>query len=134
MTHTSELLVGWQDLDAAGRPHWPNYFLWVSRAFDEFLVSSGVDWNQWMQERDLGMPIQHADCDYRAPLALHDRIGVELRFTNVSARGFETHFTIRHPAGHEVAAGMIRRRFISISGFCGIEATDDIVEVFSGGA
>ena len=120
--YSTHLLVGWQDLDTAGRPHWPNYFLWVSRAFDEFLVSRRVDWNQWIEERDVGMPIQHAECSYRAPLQLHDRVTIQLQFREVSARGFETHFTVNHPEGHEVASGLIRRRFVSLKQFCGIQA------------
>ena len=127
----TQLLVGWQDLDTAGRPHWPNYFLWVSRAFDEFLVSRQVDLNAWLEQRDVGMPIQHAECSYFAPLELHERVEVELCFEEVSARGFETRFTVRHPEGHSVASGVIRRRFVSLKRFCGIEAPDDILAVFT---
>lgn len=131
MSYSHDLLVGWQDLDAAGRPHWPNYFLWVSRAFDAFLVSRKVDWKQWLNDRDIGMPIQHAECRYLAPLELHDRVTVELRFENVVPKGFETRFTVLHPQGHPVAEGMIRRRFVSLKRFCGIDAPPDVASVFS---
>ena len=129
----TEHLVGWQDLDLAGRPHFPNYFLWVSRAFDHFMAGKDeVNWLQWMEKQDIGMPIVHAECDYTVPLSLHDRVTIDLTFQNASPRGFETYFEIcRIPQGKTAASGLIRRRFVSPSRFQGVEAPPEIYRLFA---
>lgn len=97
------------------------------------MTAAGVDWMRWMEEFRLGTPIVHVNCDYLAPISLHDRIGIDLLFENVTAKGFEVRFVMWKTDGgrrRRVAEGSIRRRFVNLNDFRAAQAPPEVVEIF----
>ncbi|MBK7960089.1 MAG: acyl-CoA thioesterase [Bdellovibrionales bacterium] len=53
--------------DAAGVMFFGNIFSLAHEAFEEFVMATGYQWEEWFGAKDYIAPIRHSEADYRAP-------------------------------------------------------------------
>ncbi|MCE4609005.1 MAG: acyl-CoA thioesterase [Desulfurococcales archaeon] len=71
--------VYWSESDAAHIAHFTSFFKYCEKAEEEFLFTGlsklGIDFEGRL---DIIFPRVHAECDYHAPLRVHDRYRVDI--------------------------------------------------------
>lgn len=86
-------------MDRAGIVYFGRVFEYCHIAYEELMtaifggiegVFSGTDW---------GMPLVHAEADYKAPIRLDDRLTVELRVERLGAGSVSFGFRVLGPEG-----------------------------------
>ncbi len=80
------------DVDAAGVLFFPNQFRIVEEAYEVFLESVGKPLGKIIAQDVYGLPVVHAETNYRAPLRLGDRIILKLSLSHQGT----TSFTLSH--------------------------------------
>jgi len=87
---SEERSVRFQEVDAAGIVFYPRVLEYFSDVYMNLLAERGVDVPTMLSTESVGLPLVHAEADYRAPLCFGDRIRVEI----VEIRMGESSFTV----------------------------------------
>jgi 1,4-dihydroxy-2-naphthoyl-CoA hydrolase len=87
--------VRFQDIDAAGIIFFARVFEYLHDAFFECLASRGIDIAAVLSSRAWGMPVVHAEADYRRPLRFGDAVAVELDSADIGESSLTARYTIR---------------------------------------
>jgi len=74
----TEVVVRFQDVDAAGIVFFARIFDYVHVAYEEFLSAVGHPLPKVLAERAWAAPLRHAEADYLEPCRFGDRLTVEL--------------------------------------------------------
>lgn len=72
------------DCDPAGIIYYPNYLDILEDAIEEWL---GADYRTLVRERGCGLAILGADCTFRAPVRMGDRLRLSLRSVSIASDG-----------------------------------------------
>ena len=65
---TTQRRVYFREADPAGLLFFGNVYALVHDAYEEFLMSLGIDWKSWFEGREYIVPIRHSEADYQKPL------------------------------------------------------------------
>jgi YbgC/YbaW family acyl-CoA thioester hydrolase len=123
--------IGWGDIDFARVIFWPRYFEYVEHAIGEWMLARGIRWQEFVAERQLGMPAVHVETRYYRPCRLQDLVEIELAIKDLTKKGCRFVFHIWHvDTGTLLASGQVTRRFIDNGAFRGIDLPDDLYERF----
>lgn len=98
--------VEWADTDAARIIHFSTYFFWMEQTEHAFWRSLGLTIN--MDDRQLGWPRVHAECDFKFPPRFEDEIEVHLLVREKKEKALTYDFIFRKVNGEpqlEVARG-----------------------------
>ncbi len=68
MKNTFEYRVPFDEADGEGIVFFGNYFRLVHRAFEDFVPTLGIPWEEWFKNPDWGVPLRHVESDYLKPL------------------------------------------------------------------
>ena len=79
------------DTDAAGRLYFAQQFRIAHEAFESFMAELGFPLEQMRAKSRIGLPIVHAEADYKAPVAWGDALTLALQPIRVG----QTSFTMR---------------------------------------
>jgi 4-hydroxybenzoyl-CoA thioesterase len=79
-----EVSIHRSDCDPAGIIYYPNYLDILEDAIEEWL---GADYGTLVRERGCGLAIVGADCNFRAPVRMGDRLRLSLRLVSLDADG-----------------------------------------------
>ncbi len=88
MEFTSESVVRLYDTDAAGFLFYGSQFRFAHEALEKFLEHVGLPIARVVREREVLYPVVHAEADYRAPLAVGDRLTVRIEVLDLGERSF----------------------------------------------
>lgn len=69
------------ETDAAGVVYFANFLSLCHEAYEEALRNSGIELNQLFKDKNIVVPIVHAECDYMRPLECGDEIEIEVQPT-----------------------------------------------------
>ena len=82
------------DTDAAGVVYFAKGMEICHEAYEESLATSGISLKQMLREREIALPIVHAEIDFLSPLFCGDRITVILTSDRLSTNEFITNYQI----------------------------------------
>ncbi len=80
--------VALHDTDAAGVLFFGHLFRHAHDAYEAMMVRIGWPIDELIQTRQLGLPLVHAEADYRQPMRHGDQIGVVLKVGDFGQRRF----------------------------------------------
>lgn len=87
--------IRFQDTDAAGVVYFANTLAMCHEAYEESLMASGIQAQQFFGDRAIALPIVRATVDYFRPAFCGDRHEIRLSPALQSDHKFEIHYEIR---------------------------------------
>ena len=112
---THEFTVRFQHVDRAGIAFFARAFEYCHEAFEELLIAS-AQLNVFESE-GWGMPLVHAEADFRAPMRLGDRLRVTVRVAELGERSIQFAFDITDLDGELRARVRHVHAFIDLTSF-----------------
>lgn len=100
---THSLRVRFQDVDAAGIVFYAQFFVYAHEAFEEWMRDAGLTISEMLNSGDLGMPLVHAEADYRSPVRHDDLLEIGVEVERLSERSVSFRIPIRGANGGEKA-------------------------------
>jgi len=92
--YVAKVKVRFGDIDRAGIVYYPRYFHYFHVAFEEFFADRvGVPYHVLLDDRRVGFPSVHVECDYLSPLRFGDVL--EVRISVVRIGGSSVTFRYR---------------------------------------
>jgi 1,4-dihydroxy-2-naphthoyl-CoA hydrolase len=89
--------VRFQDVDAAGVLFFGRIFDYLHMAYEELIVSAGVDRARYFGGDGYIVPIAHAEADYRSPIRYGERIEVSIEVARVGRASFQLRYRVAGP-------------------------------------
>lgn len=106
MEFTSESIVRLYDTDAAGFLFFGSQFRFAHEALENFLEHLGFPVGRIIRGREVLFPVVHAEADYRAPLAVGDRLTVKLGVDAIGERSFTIAYRLTLADGREAGSAV----------------------------
>lgn len=103
--HTVQSSIHLADTDAAGVIFFARLQELAHRVYEDWLEQHGCGLRALFDEGERGLPIVHAECDYRAPLRVGDPIRITMTVPRIGTSSYQTAFTIEGEDG--VTAGKV---------------------------
>lgn len=104
MEFACETVVRLYDTDAAGYHFYGAQFRFAHEALENFLEHVGQPIATTIRDREVLFPVVHAEADYRAPLALGDRLIVRVVVRALGERSFTIGYRLMLPDGREAGS------------------------------
>lgn len=104
MEFTSESIVRLYDSDAAGFLFFGAQFRFAHEALENFLEHIGQPIATTIRDRDVLFPVVHAEADYRASLAVGDRLKVRVVVRALGDRSFSMAYRLVGADGRDVGS------------------------------
>jgi len=104
MEFTSESIVRLYDTDAAGYHFYGSQFRFAHEALENFFEHIGLPTAKIIREREILFPVVHAEADYRAPLAVGDRLTVRVVVRALGDRSFSVGYRFFLADGREAGS------------------------------
>jgi len=106
MEFTCTSIVRLYDTDAAGFHFYGAQFRFAHEALEDFLEHIGQPIAATIRDRDVLFPVVHAEADYRAPLAVGDRLTVKVVVKALGDRSFSMGYRLLLADGREAGSVM----------------------------
>lgn len=106
MEFVSESVVRLYDTDAAGFHFFGAQFRFAHEALENFFEHVGLPIAKTIRERGVLFPVVHAEADYRAPLAVGDRLTVRVAVRAIRDRSFSVGYRLILADGRDVGSVM----------------------------
>ena len=114
---TMEYRVPYADTDMMGVVYYANYLVLFERARNELMRSCGYTYVECERE-GWGLPVTHAELDYRRPARYDDLLEVTAFVKSMKGVRIEIACEVRRKGEAEVlVSGFTRHAFISLSNF-----------------
>lgn len=97
--------VALHDTDAAGVLFFAHLFRHAHDAYEAMMARLGWPIDALIRNRQLALPLVHAEADYRRPMRHGDKINVELQLKQITERRFSLDYRFLE-GGHEVAKAL----------------------------
>ena len=94
MTFIYQRTVRFEDTDAAGVVYFANVLKICHEAYEEVLITAGIDLKSFFRDSDVAVPIVHADVDFFRPLHCGDRLLVQVNPHPINDSEFEIIYEI----------------------------------------
>ena len=104
MEFTSETIVRLYDTDAAGFHFFGAQFRFAHEALENVLQHIGQPIGKTIRDREVLFPVVHAEADYRAPLAVGDRLTVRVVVRALGDRSFSMGYRLLLKDGREAGS------------------------------
>jgi 1,4-dihydroxy-2-naphthoyl-CoA hydrolase len=104
MAFVSKVTVRLYDTDAAGFLFFGAQFRFAHEALEEFLDHLGLPIGGIIRGGETLFPVVHAEADYRAPLAVGDRLSVEVAVRAIGERSFTIGYRLLLADGREAGS------------------------------
>ncbi|NMG09016.1 thioesterase family protein [Brasilonema sp. UFV-L1] len=111
MSFTYNRTVRFQDTDAAGVVYFANILAICHEAYEESLVTSGINLKDFFTKPSVAFPIVHAGVDFFRPLHCGDNLVIRLIPQQLSFDRFEVAYEV---IVHEVMAAKAVTRHVCI--------------------
>lgn len=93
------------ETDAAGLLFFSNQFKIIHDAYESLLETIGYDFAQLIRDRDIFLPIVHAESDYRAPLFVGDAVSIQVRVDKIGKTSFSLAYELLNAEQKLVGTG-----------------------------
>lgn len=110
---TYETTVTMHDADAAGVLFFARYLTLAHDAYEAFMASRGVSFAELIREGEFVLPVIHAECHYRAPLMLGEKVTVTGTIERVRPRAFSIAYQLYTADGR--LAATVRTEHAAVS-------------------
>ena len=104
MEFTCTSIVRLYDTDAAGFHFYGAQFRFAHEALEDFLEHIGQPIAATIRDRNVLFPVVHAEADYRAPLAVGDRLTVRVVVRALGERSFSLGYRLLLADGREAGS------------------------------
>jgi len=104
MEFVSESIVRLYDTDAAGFIFSGAQFRFAHEALENFLEHVGLPIARTIRDRHVLFPVVHAEADYRAPLAVGDRLSIRVVVRALGDRSFSMGYRLLLADGREAGS------------------------------
>ena len=104
MEFVSETRIRLYDTDAAGFLFYGSQFRIAHEALENFLEHLGLPIAGIIRDREILFPVVHAEADYRAPLAVGDRLTVRVGVRAIGDRSFTLVYRLSLPDGRDAGS------------------------------
>ena len=108
MTFILTRTVRFQDTDAAGVVYFANILSICHEAWEESLVTVGIELASFFRNQTYATPIVHTSGDFFRPLYCGDRLTIHLMPQQLSSNTFEVSYQVFNPAGQLVSQVIIK--------------------------
>jgi len=110
-------------VDRAGILFFGRVFEFCHEAFEEVLaLVAGGKMSRMFEELDFGLPLVHAEADFKRPIRMGDVISVELVVHELREHAIVFGYTLRGADGEVRATAQLVHAFIELSSFSGCSA------------
>lgn len=92
------------DVDAAGVLFFAQLFRHAHDAYESWMSSLGFPLDEMIRQGIIGLPVVHAEADYRKPLRHGDAIRVKLAVAEIGARRFSIEYRFERAPGEPAAS------------------------------
>ena len=114
--------VLFQEVDAAGIVFYARFFEWFHDAYVAGLVARGIRFEDVLSEKAWGMPLVHAEADYKEPLGFAAPFRVDVETVVAGDRSITVTYAVRggadgttlHATGKTVHVCIDRKTFRAI--------------------
>jgi 4-hydroxybenzoyl-CoA thioesterase len=104
--HVHHVEVRFGDCDPAGIIYFPRFFALFHDAMETwFPARLGLRYAELVVGRKIGFPAVHTEADFKAPCALGDAIGVELRVARLGRSAIDLRYVVRGADGDARVTG-----------------------------
>lgn len=93
------------ETDAAGLLFFSNQFKIIHDAYESLLETIGYDFAQLIRDRDIFLPIVHAESDYRAPLFVGDAVSIQVSVDKIGKTSFSLAYKLLNAKQKLVGTG-----------------------------
>jgi 1,4-dihydroxy-2-naphthoyl-CoA hydrolase len=104
MSFQYQTKVQLHDTDAAGLLFFGHQFRMVHDAYQAYLESCGFSFAEVLKRGEILIPIVHAEADFDKPLAVGDRLQIELTATKISTHSFVLHYRLVNEKQQQVGS------------------------------
>ncbi len=103
--YAASVKVRFAEIDRAGIVYYPRFFHYFHIAFEEFFDEAiGTPYHVLIDEKRIGFPTVHAECDYRSPLEFGDLLDVSIAVARVGRTSVDFRYRVRRRKTGRVAA------------------------------
>jgi len=103
--YSAGVRVRFGEIDRAGIVYYPRFFHYFHIAFEEFFSDCvGVAYHVMLDEKRIGFPAVHVECDYRAPLKFGDHLEVRISVVKVGRSSVTFRYRVWNKADAREAA------------------------------
>lgn len=113
MRHEETFRLGMDGVDGFQIVYFARYWDWYEHTFEGFLAAAGHAL-QDLLGAGVGVPVVHAEMDYRRPLRLGDLVRVEVVLAEVGHRSCRFLVTYRDEQGDITAEGEVVHTFAAV--------------------
>lgn len=108
--------IRFQDIDAAGIIFYARVFDLFHDAYLAWMGSHGVDFPKVVRDQIWGVPLVHAEADYKKPLLFGDEVAVEITAFEKGTSSLGVRYRVRGASEDDVrATGTTKHVFVSIA-------------------
>ncbi len=93
------------ETDAAGLLFFTNQFKIIHDAYESLMETIGYDFAQLIRDRDIFLPIVHAESDYRAPLFVGDTVSIQVSIDKIGKTSFSLAYKLLNAKQKLVGTG-----------------------------
>jgi len=103
--YTYPTTIKLHETDAAGLLFFSHQFKLIHDAYESLLESVGFGFAVLIREKDYFLPIVHAECDYKLPLFVGDKVTIEVTVDNIGETSFTFAYQLKNDTGELVGCG-----------------------------
>ena len=92
------------DTDAAGVLYFANLLVICHEAYEESLLTVGINFNQLVRDTELAIPIVHSSANYFLPIRCGDKLSIQLQPQQLSDNEFEINYQIFNSSSEKLLA------------------------------
>jgi 4-hydroxybenzoyl-CoA thioesterase len=131
MAFRSRHPVRFGDVDHAGIVYYPQFFIYFHEAFEDLFNQNQVPYHTLLNERRVGFPTVHIECDYQLPLRYGDALDIELSVPHVGRRSAVFRYVgFRQSDGQEACSAAITCACVDLDRFSAREVPEDLERLF----
>ena len=124
--------VRFGDVDHAGIVYYPQFFIYFHEAFEDFFEDNGHRYPELLNQRRLGFPTVHIECDYQLPLRYGDALDIEMTVPAVGGRSATFRYRgFRHQDGKQSVEANITCACVDLDSFRAVDVPADLRELFA---
>ena len=103
-----DYLIRFQHCDPAGIVFYPRYYEMLNQVVEDWFAQ-GLNWSFAMLARDRqeGIPLVHAECDFRKASQIGDVLTFELAVSRLGTRSFDVAITASHEGELRLEAKLV---------------------------
>ena len=131
MAFRTSVEVRFGDVDHAGIVFYPKFFIFFHEAFEQFFNDNEIPYHRLIDQRHVGFPTVHIDCDYKKPLRYGDALDLEVTVARIGNRSATFRYVgYRHRDGLHAVTAEITTACVDMRTMTAIEIPEDLRHLF----